>query len=183
MGNVLAELRRTTANLLNKTPQLGKVESDPAKGFVLARCTDTETLVRLTESFARRLGPVEYESEPVAEGQSLFEGDDPGHGPLRGAAFEAILPAEKFPSTLTIEPVVDDRKSFTILSGIVTRDNVIIYFREPKPHRLSLGNGTYAELLLYFGVDSIETVPWTYEAFDSREFRDFCRRVRENLLG
>jgi hypothetical protein len=135
----------------------------------------------VTEAFTRRLGPVEYESEPVAQAERLVEGDNPGQGVLRAAAFESIHPVEKFPALLGAEPADADRSDATILAGIITMENVVIYFGESKPRRIPLGNGVYAELQLCFDKDAMETLPWTYEAFVSSELQDFCRRVRENL--
>lgn len=75
--------------------------------------------------------------------------------------------------------VKDGKRTANIDPGYITKNQLIVASAKKKFHRIYLGKGVYAHLMLSFAEDKCIPFEWSYK--DYTENKDFFIRVRNSL--
>jgi hypothetical protein len=67
--------------------------------------------------------------------------------------------------------------------GYVTAAKLILATTKDYTHRIYLGQGIYAEVTLHYAEGNYQAWPWTYPDYQTKEYLDFFRQVRQIYLN
>ena len=130
-------------------------------------------------------GPIDHTSPEIADEHYRFYGDEMGTGLVkRILSFERLVDPATLPDvkihTHTLEQTlsVAGRRRVNLDPGILSAGNVVLASAKPRPRRIYLRDGIYAELELTYQSGRFQVLPWTYPDFRREEVLAFLEEVR-----
>lgn len=63
--------------------------------------------------------------------------------------------------------------------GYLTLAKLVLATTKDYSHRLYLGGGIFGEVTLQYRAGSFEPMPWTYPDYQTQEYREFFKQVRD----
>jgi hypothetical protein len=132
------------------------------------------------------LGPVDYESEPIAFYRTGYYDAELGTPILRRVlSFERPLPldglAEVKLATNVLEELWarDGRRLFNLDPGYVTQERLVLATGKNFTHRVYLSRGIWADLTLIFQGGDWCDLPWTFPDYAAPEVKKHLTRLRD----
>jgi hypothetical protein len=156
---------------------------------VLAR--DPEVLETAVARLGEQIGGIAFASETLAFPYTEYYGDELGPSPARRIVSAPDLLED--PSTLPdlkrtagrLEVSLarpDGRRQANIDPGYLNIDQLVLASTKRRAHRVYLGRGVYADLMLLHRGGGFEALPWTYPDYASAELRAIFDGLRGRLL-
>ena len=166
----------------------------PVKLFVGMLATEPSLFDRCSGMLTVHYGPVELESPVWDWRHSDYYADEMGAPLLRKfICFQDIVdPAilssvkhhtNRIEAVLTERAALPERRTVNLDPGYVTEAKVVLASTKDYAHRISIGDGIYAEVTLVYRKEDREfsTLDHTYPDFRSGEARAWFLGVRERL--
>jgi len=75
-----------------------------------------------------------------------------------------------------------DGRRINIDPGYLVRERFVLASGKNFTHRISVGNGIYADLTLIYSRGGFQTLPWTYPDYSANNMRCFLERVRNKYV-
>ncbi len=145
-----------------------------------------EALIQLTTSF----GPLLYISElfsfPFTAYYQCELGDNPQRRFVAFERFEDPSTLHDIKRTTCRFEVMLSRpgrpRSVNLDPGFINEHQVILASTKKRAHRIYVGRGIYADLMLLYQHDQFVTLPWTYPDYAEMEIRILLSRLRNLYL-
>ncbi|MCP4685320.1 MAG: DUF4416 family protein [bacterium] len=143
----------------------------------------------------RQFGRVQYETIEMPYTSEAYSEEMGDKLQRRFFSFEKPVERDRLPqikaACLKIEKQFGDHvddftfRTVNLDPGILTPDNLVMASTREYNHRVYLGEGVFAELVLVFAKGRFVRMPWTIADFYHGEAIDFFLRVRESfeLMG
>lgn len=167
---------------------------NPEPGLLLASVLGltTELVDRAVRHFADQFGASIFDSDPLAFDYTDYYSDELGPQPAR--RFVALKPLLDDPSRLAeikratcrMEVSLGRRggaRQVNIDPGYLTADKLVLASTKPRAHRIYLGRGVHADLMLIYRDGAYCPLPWTYPDYASAELLQLMARLRELYLA
>ena len=166
------------------------------KLFIGLLSSDEQMVRECTSSLTSMFGPVDLESDPVPWEHTDYYTAEMGCGLMRkflffkGTVSPDILPFCKL-FTVTLERCcsspIDGRdcRRINVDPGYVTEAKVVLATSKDFAHRISIGEGVYAEVTLKYNkkARSFETLEHTYPDFRTTDSLALFNNARRILRG
>jgi hypothetical protein len=166
--------------------------SAPQPGLLMASILgqDLEAVDRAVAGCADQLGRLLLVSEPLAFPHPDDYREELGPTPARRlVAFDRMQDSPPLPhitrQCCRLEVALGragGRRQLNIDPGLVGEEHVVLASTKPRGHRIHLGRGIYADLMLLRGPDGYQPLPWTYPDYAGAELRGILERMRDLLL-
>ena len=172
-----------------RTPRL---QSEPAL-LVASVLGATPELVSLAvERMAEQFGELVFVSEPLAFSWTEYYGDELGPEPAR--RFLAVRELLDDPSRLCnikraccrLEVALGrpgGGRQVNIDPGYLNARQLVVASTKPRGHRIYLGRGVHADLMLLHSGDGYGAMPWTYPDYASPDLMAMFASLREIYLA
>ncbi len=135
-------------------------------------------------------GPIDHTSSDIADEHYQFYGDEMGTGLVKCIlSFERLVDPATLPDVKihahTIEQAlsIEGRRRVNLDPGILSAGNVVLASAKPRPRRIYLRDGIYAELELVYQSGHFHTFPWTYPDHLRPDVQNFLEEVRATYLS
>ncbi len=155
---------------------------------ILARNQDL--LLRAEDLLTANFGPIIIRSETIPWDFSRYY--EPEFGPnliRRWVCHLPLVPAENLPEfkkkTITLEEKLRDplgNRTINLDPGILTLYNLVLATTKGYTHRIYLGNGIYAEVILIYHQGAFQPLNWTYPDYRTAICLKFLAACRASLL-
>jgi hypothetical protein len=152
---------------------------------------DLAAVDRAVSGFAGQFGDLAYLSEPLQFSWSNYYRDELGEHPARRfLALKRLLDPADLPQikrrTSRLEVAMarpGGAREVNIDPGLLNADQLVVASTKPRRHRIYLGRGIYADLMLLHGEDGFEPMPWTYPDYADPGLRGLFERFRGLYLA
>lgn len=153
---------------------------------------DLALVDQAVERFAQQYGELCFVSEPLPFGHTAYYGDELGPQPAR--RFVAVRQLLDDPSRLCrikrgcsrLEVALGrpgGGRQVNIDPGYLNAHQLVVASTKPRAHRIYLGQGIYADLMLTHAGGVFSAMPWTYPDYASAQLREIFASLRELFLA
>ena len=174
------------------TPRTTRRHADPAL-LVASVLGMTPELVSLAvDRLAEQFGELVFVSEPLPFSYTEYYGDELGDEPAR--RFLAVRELLDDPAQLAdikraccrLEVTLGrpgGGRQVNIDPGYLNDNQVVVASTKPRGHRIYLGRGVHADLMLLRSEGEYRGLPWTYPDYASAELRAMFESLRQLYLA
>lgn len=167
----------------------------PVKLFCGLLSGDVDLLKRARQILARRVGPIDLESEILAFEQTDYYEDEMGPDLKRlFVSFDAVrnpdVLAEVKHETNAIEDQIAEQclgldlpRPVNLDPGYVDLGKLVLATTKDRSHRIYIGQHMYAEVTLHYMNRGWRTWPWTYPDYQRADYHEFFTQLRERLVA
>lgn len=167
-------------------------QSEPALLVASVLGATPELVSAAVERMAEQFGELVFVSEPLAFAWTEYYGEELGTEPAR--RFLAVRQLLDDPARLAdikraccrLEVALGrpgGGRQVNIDPGYLNASQVVVASTKPRAHRIYLGRGVYADLMLLFADDAWGGMPWTYPDYASKELRAMFASLRQIYLA
>lgn len=161
----------------------------PVKLIVALMTADPRLFQKASRELESRCGPIDAASPDVRDDHFVHYEKEMGPGLVkRIVSFERLIDPAQLPAikveTNALERRLSEsgRRSMNLDPGYMTRGNLVLASATPRPRRIYLGDGIYAELELIYESGRFKPLPWTYPDYRQPAVLAFLEQVREAYL-
>jgi len=141
--------------------------------------------------FAEQFGPIAFTSAPLEFHWTSYYRDELGEDPKRRViAVDRFEDTSRLPeikrATCRLEIALSrpgGSREVNIDPGFLSAEQLVLASTKRRAHRIHLGRGIYADLMLLYGSDGFAPLPWTYPDYGSLPLRELFGQLRELLLA
>lgn len=146
------------------------------------------------EAFGALHGGVDLYGAPAPFGKTEYYAAEMGEGLQRFyCSFSSLLPSIHLPELkrqawdIEQRHLVEGRRAVNLDPGVLDYTKVVLASFKAGPQKLHLGDGIWADLVLYFSEGAYGPLPWTFPDLRKGEHHGFFvaarRRYKELLRG
>jgi len=168
-------------------------EPKPGLFFSGLLWTNEDALRAAVDALTERYGSVILKTPDEAFPWADYYEPEMGEGIMRSYAFfDRLLPYDELADAKLAANSLEDeiRRSFNregrpvnIDPGYLSLENLVLATTKPRPHRVYVGKGVYAESTLGFVNGRHEPWPWTYPDYSRSILAPFFLAARKALKG
>jgi hypothetical protein len=148
---------------------------------------DLEAASSAIQAFAQLFGRLAYTSEPISFGWTDHYRAELGERPVRRfvALRDPMDPSElpRLKRATTRMEVTLARpgkpREVNVDPGVVNAHQLVLASTKPRGHRIYLGQGIFADLMLLWEQDRFRALPWTYPDYADDGVRELFGRMRQ----
>jgi hypothetical protein len=152
---------------------------------------DLATVDKAVAGFVEQFGDLAYLSEPLEFSWSDYYKDELGEHPARRfLALKRLVDPSELPQikrrTARMEVAMarpGEAREVNIDPGVLNADQLVVASTKPRRHRIYMGRGIYADLMLLHGSNGFEAMPWTYPDYADPALRGLLGRFRGLYLA
>jgi hypothetical protein len=140
---------------------------------------------RAQEALIERLGPVDYVSDDLPFRETDYYAAEMGASLLRRfVAFEilidpgALAGIKRFTNALEEGWSQEGRRSINLDPGYLAAAKLVLATTKDYAHRVYIGEGIYAEVMLFYRGRAFEALPWTYPDYRSAAYHAILADIR-----
>jgi len=163
-------------------------EPEPAKLFLSAIYGEREALSSCLARMEEKFGAMDQATREIPFTISRYYCEEMGERLWRRFFLfhdlvdpGRLVEIKLLTNSLEEETSVDGQRRVNLDPGVMTLDNLALATGKPRPHRLYMGQGIYAELTLVYRNGGFKGLPWSYADYVEPEMISYLTRVRESL--
>lgn len=164
-------------------------QAPPVKLVASLLAADETVRALAVRRLAERFGPLDLLSRPLAFGQTEFYEREMGPGLTRRlAAFTDLVETSRLASikrvcmSLERDLSEDGKRRVNIDPGLLGADCLVLATSKYRGQRVTLEQGIYADLTLFFHQGRYRSLIWTYPDYAGDELCDILMDVRRRYL-
>lgn len=178
--------------MAHTTPRNPRRQAEPALLLASVLGATPELVGSAVERMAEQFGELAFVSEPLAFSFTEYYGDELGPEPAR--RFLAVRELLDDPSRLAdikraccrLEVALGrpgGGRLVNIDPGYLNANQLVVASTKPRAHRIYLGRGIHADLMLVHGEEGYNGLPWTYPDYASQQLREMFAGLRRIYLA